>query len=74
MGDNYHATFLAHDYFPSKTKVELVTVRKNVNVEMSAIFQSRPSTWFKVKRKTFIQCFEHAECIAIDIFDVLGNA
>ena len=21
------------------------------------------------KRKTFIQCFEHAECIAIDIFD-----
>ena len=20
-----------------------------------------------------MQCFEHAECIAIDIFDVLGN-
>ena len=29
--------------------------------------------WYKVKPKTFIQCFEHAECIAIDIFDVLGN-
>ena len=28
---------------------------------------------FNVERKTFIQCFEHAECIAIDIFDVLGN-
>ena len=34
---------------------------------------SRPSAWYKVKCKTFIQCFEHAECIAIDIFDVLGN-
>ena len=27
----------------------------------------------KVKRKIFIQCLEHTECIAIDIFDVLGN-
>ena len=35
--------------------------------------QFRPSMGFKVKRKSFIQCFEHAECIAIDIFDVLGN-
>ena len=26
-----------------------------------------------IKSKTFIQCFEHAECIAIDTFDVLGN-
>ena len=33
----------------------------------------RPSTLDKVKRKTFSQCLEHAECIAIDIFDVLGN-
>ena len=35
--------------------------------------KSRPSAWYKVKRKTFIQCFEHVECIAIYIFDVLGN-
>ena len=28
---------------------------------------------YKVKCKTFIQCFEHAECIVIDIFDMLGN-
>ena len=35
--------------------------------------QFRPSTGLKVKHKSFIQCFEHAECIAIDIFDVLGN-
>ena len=34
---------------------------------------SRPLTWYKVKRLPFIQCFEHAECIAIDIFEVLGN-
>ena len=34
---------------------------------------SWPSTWYKVKRETFFQCLEHAECIAIDIFDVLGN-
>ena len=27
---------------------------------------------YKVKHKTFIQCFEHAECIAIDVFDMLG--
>ena len=36
---------------------------------------SRPSTWFKVKLcillTTFIQCFEHAECIAIGIFNLL---
>ena len=37
---------------------------------------SRPSTWFKSKTAhflltTFIQCFEHAECIAIDIFNLL---
>ena len=42
------------------------------NVEISAIL-SWPSTWCTVKRKTFIQYFEHAECIAIDTFDVLGN-
>ena len=40
---------------------------------------SRPSTWFKSKTAhfyliTFIQCFEHAECIAIDIFNLLDNA
>ena len=29
-----------------------------------------PSTWYEVKLKTFIQCFEHAECIAIDIQQV----
>ena len=23
--------------------------------------------------KTFIQCFEHAECIAIDIFNMFGQ-
>ena len=34
---------------------------------------SRPSSWYKVTRKTFIQGFEHAQCIAIDIFDVFGN-
>ena len=34
---------------------------------------SQPSTSFKVKRKTYIQYFEHAGCIAIDIFDMLGN-
>ena len=34
---------------------------------------SWPPTWYKVKRKSFIQCFGHAECFAIDIFDVLGN-
>ena len=34
---------------------------------------SRPTTWYTVKRKTFVQCFEHAECILIDIFDVLAN-
>ena len=34
---------------------------------------ARPSMWYKVKWKTFVQCFEHTECIAIDIFDVLGN-
>ena len=28
---------------------------------------------YKVKRKTFIQCFEHTECITSDIFNVLGN-
>ena len=27
--------------------------------------------WYNVTRKTFIQCFEHAECIVIDIFDYL---
>ena len=37
MRDNPHATFLAHDCIPLKTKVELLTVRKNVNVEHSAI-------------------------------------
>ena len=42
------------------------------NVELSAIL-SQPSTWYIVKIKTFIQCFEHAECIAIDTFDALGN-
>ena len=31
---------------------------------------SRLSTLYKVIRKTFIKCFEHAECIEIDIFDV----
>ena len=38
-------------------------------------FKSAFNVVYKVKRKTlnFIQCFEHAECIAIDIFDVLGN-
>ena len=30
------------------------------------------STWFK--SKPFFQCFEHAECIAIDTFNLLGNA
>ena len=44
----------------------------STNVEISAIL-SRPSTWYIVKRKTFIQCFEHAECIATDTLDVLGN-
>ena len=33
--------------------------------------------WYKVKLrillKTFIQCFDYAECIAIDIFDMFGN-
>ena len=67
MRDNPHMTFLAHDCIPLKIKVEFLTVRKNYpNL-------SCPSTWYKVKRQTFIQCFEHAECIAIDIFDVLGN-
>ena len=33
---------------------------------------SRPSSWYKVTRKHF-QGFEHAQCIAIDIFDVFGN-
>ena len=37
MQDNPHATFFAHDCIPSKTKVELLTVRKNVNVEISAL-------------------------------------
>ena len=23
--------------------------------------------------KIFIQCFEHSQCIAIDLFDMLGN-
>ena len=32
-----HATFLAHDCIPTKTKVELLTLKKNVNVEISAI-------------------------------------
>ena len=44
----------------------------STNVEISTIL-SWPSTWYIVKRKTFIQCFEHAECIAIDTFDALGN-
>ena len=67
MPDNKHATFLEHDCIPSQTKVELLTVRKNFSN------LSRPSKWYKVKHKTFIKCFEHDECIAIDIFDVLGN-
>ena len=37
------------------------------------MIRNRPSTWYNVKRKTFIECFEHAECIAIEISDVLGN-
>ena len=37
MRDNLHATFLAHECIRTKTKVELLTVRKNVNVEISAI-------------------------------------
>ena len=37
---------------------------------------SRPSTWYLKLNcafllTTFIQCFEHAECIAIDIFNLL---
>ena len=30
-------TFLAHDCFPSKAKVELLTIKKKFNVEISAI-------------------------------------
>ena len=37
MSDNRHATFMAHDCIPSKTRVELFTARKNFNVETSAI-------------------------------------
>ena len=37
MRDNPHATFWGHDCIPSKLKVELLTVRKIVNVEISAI-------------------------------------
>ena len=33
--------------------------------------------WYKVKLgillQRLFQCFEHATCIAIDIYDVLGN-
>ena len=37
MRDNPRVTFLAHDCIPSKTKVELLTVKKNFDVEISAI-------------------------------------
>ena len=61
MRANPHATFLVHDCIPSKTKVELFGLQRGITK----------------KRKTFIQCFENAECfaecIAIDIFDVLFN-
>ena len=39
MRDNPHVTFLAHDCIPSKKTVELLTVRKNVNVETVFISQ-----------------------------------
>ena len=72
MRDNPNPIFLAHDCIPSKMKVEMLRVRKNVNVEISAILVGLQHG-IKRKRKNLIQCFEHAECIMIDICDMLGN-
>ena len=78
MRDNPHTTFLAHDCIPSKTKVEL-SVRKRPMLKCSAISiglqRGRPIKCITalVSLKTFIQFFENVECIANDIFNLLGH-
>ena len=74
MQDNIHATFIAHNFISYKNKSwSIETVRKIFNVEISMI---KVGLQFGIKYKSAFllkscrQYFEHAECIAIDIFGV----
>ena len=68
MRDNPHATFLAHDCIPSKTKVELFTFNAEIStIEVDLQRGILSKTAHFVLKHFNIQCFGHAECIAIGI-------
>ena len=64
---------LRHTSFIAQSLKEIHSGRETGLIDTDPFSNlSLPSAWYKAKCKTFIQCFEHAECIAIDIFDMLG--
>ena len=63
-------------FIQENERIIVETVREIFNVEILSIkvgLKRGTKSNCVVLLKSFIQCFEHAECIAIDIFDVLGN-
>ena len=60
--------------FLGKQKLNCCQAGKKINVGFSVIKVGIQIGLKVFLLKTFIQYFEHAECIAIGIFNLLGNA